>query len=84
MAIQGIETGICILIAAALIAVTFVIIRRRDAPWAGYQIRVGRTTSGTQPLTQPIGCHTIATVQLLHAGSSADRARREAQARGKE
>jgi hypothetical protein len=28
---QGIETGICVLLAAALIAVTFVIIRKRDA-----------------------------------------------------
>ena len=35
-------------------------------------------------LTQLIGCHIIATDQLLHVGSSADRARREAQARGGE
>jgi hypothetical protein len=28
---QGIETGVCVLLAAALIAVTFVIVRRRDA-----------------------------------------------------
>jgi hypothetical protein len=28
---QGIETGICLLLAAALIAVTFVVVRRRDA-----------------------------------------------------
>jgi hypothetical protein len=28
---QGIETGIYLLLAAALIAVTFVIVRRRDA-----------------------------------------------------
>ena len=28
---QGIETGIYVLLAAALIAVTFVVIRRRDA-----------------------------------------------------
>src|SRR5260221_6317824 len=37
------------------------------------RVRTGRTAWGTWSLTQLIGCNIIATDQLLHAGSSADR-----------